>query len=203
MLRATALSHLADAYATRLNDVVDTLCLQNGKLRYEASFEANFIIRGLRFAAGLAVQNFGRVVDPRPGLRSMSIRQPVGVAGLIIPWNSPAYLCIRALAPALAAGCTTVVKCPRRLRQWRVDQSHEVAHGPFSAAANGAAPRLSREVEQRRAATGVLARAARRWIAADSGSRIATGTSSKGGHRCSSGSLGLLKNGGRYRIGDW
>ncbi len=117
MLRATALSHLADAYAARLNDVVDTLCLENGKLRYEASFEANFIIRGLRFAAGLAVQNFGRVVDPRPGLQSMSIRQPVGVAGLIIPWNSPAYLCIRALAPALAAGCTTVVKMPAQAAQ--------------------------------------------------------------------------------------
>ena len=76
MLRSTALSHLADAYVVRLDDVVDTLCLENGKLRYEAVFEANFIIRGLRFAAGLAVQTFGRVSDPRPGLQSMSIRQP-------------------------------------------------------------------------------------------------------------------------------
>ncbi len=117
MLRSTALSHLADAYAARLNDVIDTLCLENGKMRYEATFEANFIIRGLRFAAGLAVQTFGRVTDPRPGLQSMSIRQPVGVAGLIIPWNSPAYLCIRALAPALAAGCTAVVKMPAEAAQ--------------------------------------------------------------------------------------
>ncbi len=117
MQRSAALSHLADAYAARLDDVVDTLCLENGKLRYEASFEANFIVRGLRFAAGLAVQTFGRVTDPRPGLQSMSIRQPVGVAGLIIPWNSPAYLCIRALAPALAAGCTAVVKMPAEAAQ--------------------------------------------------------------------------------------
>ena len=117
MLRTTALSHLADAFAARLSEVVDTLCLENGKLRYEAGFEANFIIRGLRFAAGLAVQNFGRVIDPRPGLQSMSIRQPVGVAGLIIPWNSPAYLCIRALAPALAAGCSAVVKMPAQAAQ--------------------------------------------------------------------------------------
>ena len=117
MLRSAALSHLADAYAARVDDVVDTLCLENGKLRYEAGFEANFIVRGLRFAAGLAVQTFGRVVDPRPGLQSMSIRQPVGVAGLIIPWNSPAYLCIRALAPALAAGCTAVVKMPSQAAQ--------------------------------------------------------------------------------------
>jgi len=117
MLRTTALSHLADAYATRLGEVVDTLCLENGKLRFEAAFEANFILRALRFAAGLAVQNYGRVLDPRPGQQSMSLRQPVGVAGLIIPWNSPSYLCIRALAPALAAGCTAVVKIPSQSAQ--------------------------------------------------------------------------------------
>jgi betaine-aldehyde dehydrogenase len=117
MLRAAALSHLADAYAARLDEIVDTLCLENGKVRYEAAFEAQFILRALRFAAGLATQNFGRVLDPRPGVQSMSIRQPVGVAGLIIPWNSPAYLSIRALAPALAAGCTAVVKMPAQAAQ--------------------------------------------------------------------------------------
>jgi len=117
MLRTTALSHLADAYAARLDEVVETLCSENGKLRGEAAFEANFIIRALRFAAGLAVQNYGRVLDPRPGQQSMSLRQPIGVAGMIIPWNSPSYLCIRALAPALAAGCTTVVKMPAQSAQ--------------------------------------------------------------------------------------
>ncbi len=114
MLRSTALSHLADAYAARMGDIVDTLCLENGKLRYEAGFEANFIVRALRFAAGLALHTFGRVLDPRPGVQSMSIRQPVGVAGIITPWNSPAYLSIRSLAPALAAGCTAVIKMPQQ-----------------------------------------------------------------------------------------
>ena len=93
---------------------MDTLCLENGKLRYEAGFEAHFIIRALRFAAGLALHTFGRVLDPRPGVQSMSIRQPVGVAGIITPWNSPAYLSIRSLAPAMAAGCTAVVKMPQQ-----------------------------------------------------------------------------------------
>jgi len=117
MLRTTALSHLADAYAARLQDVIDTLCLENGKTRPEATFEANVIIRGLRFAAGLATHTFGRVLDTIPGRQSMSICQPVGVAGLIIPWNSPAYLGIRAIAPALAAGCTCVVKMPSQAAQ--------------------------------------------------------------------------------------
>ncbi|MFF7334983.1 aldehyde dehydrogenase family protein [Streptomyces sp. NPDC008150] len=112
MVRATALSHLADAYAARMDEVIDTLCLENGKLRHEAGFETHFILRALRFAAGLAVQPHGRVTDTQPGLQAMSIRQPVGVAGIVVPWNSPAYLCVRALAPALAAGCTAVVKMP-------------------------------------------------------------------------------------------
>ncbi|MGW4809214.1 aldehyde dehydrogenase family protein [Kitasatospora sp. NPDC004272] len=112
MLRATALSHLADAYDARMPEVVDTLCRENGKLRHEAGFEAHFILRALRFAAGLAVQPHGRVTDTHPGRQAMTIRQPVGVAGIVVPWNSPAYLCIRALAPALAAGCTAVVKMP-------------------------------------------------------------------------------------------
>lgn len=112
MLRATALSHLADGYAARMDEVVGTLCQENGKLRHEAAFEAHFIVRALRFAAGLALQPHGRVTDTEPGRQAMCIRQPVGVAGIMVPWNSPAYLCIRALAPALAAGCTAVVKMP-------------------------------------------------------------------------------------------
>jgi betaine-aldehyde dehydrogenase len=112
MLRATALSHAADAYSARLDEVVATLCLENGKTGPEAGFEASMIVRCLRFAAGLAMQNFGRAVDTIPGRQTITLRQPVGVAGLIVPWNSPAYLGIRALAPALAAGCTAVVKYP-------------------------------------------------------------------------------------------
>ncbi len=117
MLRSTALSHLADVYAARLGEVIDALCLENGKTRPEATFEATLIIRALRFAAGLSIHTFGKVMDAVPGRQSLSIRQPVGVSGLIIPWNSPAYLGIRALAPALAAGCTAVMKFPAQAAQ--------------------------------------------------------------------------------------
>lgn len=116
-LRAAALSHLADTFEAHLGQIVDSLCAENGKVRPEATFEASLIPRALRFAAGLSLQSFGRVLETRPGQQSMSIREPVGVAGLIIPWNSPAYLCIRALAPALAAGCSAVVKMPHQAAQ--------------------------------------------------------------------------------------
>ena len=116
-LRATALCHLADAYESRLGEVIDILSTENGKLRGEAGFEASLIPRALRFAAGLAMHNFGRVLEARPGQHAMSLRVPAGVAGLIVPWNGPAYLFIRALAPALAAGCATVVKMPAEAAQ--------------------------------------------------------------------------------------
>jgi betaine-aldehyde dehydrogenase len=117
MLRATALHRLADAYERRTGDLIDTLCTENGKLQGEAGYEVHFIPRALRFAAGLAVHDFGRVSETKPGQQSISIRQPVGVAGIITPWNSPAYLSIRSLAPALAAGCSAVVKMPAQAAQ--------------------------------------------------------------------------------------
>jgi betaine-aldehyde dehydrogenase len=117
VLRATALHRLADAYDARTGDLIDTLCLENGKLRGEAGYEVHFIARALRFAAGLAVHGFGRVAGTRPGQQSLVLRQPVGVAGIITPWNSPAYLSVRSLAPALAAGCAVVVKMPAQAAQ--------------------------------------------------------------------------------------
>ena len=113
-LRSTALSHLADAYEANLPEVIDTLSTENGKLVGEAAFEASLVPRALRFAAGLAMHTFGRVTEARPGQQSLSLRQAAGVAGLIIPWNGPVYLLIRALAPALAAGCTAVAKMPHQ-----------------------------------------------------------------------------------------
>jgi betaine-aldehyde dehydrogenase len=117
MRRATVLSRLADAYENRAADLIECLAAENGKLKREAGFEVGQIPRALRFAAGLALQTFGRVLEPRPGVQSMALRQAIGVVGIIVPWNSPAYLLIRALAPALAAGCTAVIKLPPQAAQ--------------------------------------------------------------------------------------
>ncbi|MEC3975739.1 aldehyde dehydrogenase family protein [Amycolatopsis sp. H20-H5] len=117
MLRATALNHLADAYDMNLPKVASVLSRENGKLAGEAGFEAHFIPRALRFAAALALTTFGKVGDTMPGRQSLSFRQPIGVAGIIAPWNSPAYLSIRAIAPALAAGCAVVLKLPAQAAQ--------------------------------------------------------------------------------------
>lgn len=82
MTRATALTHLADIFEARVDDIVALHTLENDKLDAEARRETNHVSRGLWFSAGLAVQGYGRVLDPELGQQSMSIRQPVGVAGL-------------------------------------------------------------------------------------------------------------------------
>lgn len=110
--RSAALSHLADIFEKRTEDLVNLICLENGKVRAEALFETIMLGRTLRFQAGLAMQTFGRVLEAKPGSMSMVLREPIGVAGHIVPWNSPAVLFVRSLAPGLAAGTTAVVKMP-------------------------------------------------------------------------------------------
>lgn len=116
-LRAQVLLELADAFELNAAELIDTLALENGKIRPEAAFEVGMVPSKLRYYAALARTEYGRAAEPRPGKVSLVIRQAVGVAGIIVPWNSPVVLMIRSLAPALAAGCTTVIKMPGQTAQ--------------------------------------------------------------------------------------
>jgi betaine-aldehyde dehydrogenase len=98
-LRAKAINEMADRFEARTHDLVEILCLENGKVAAEAQFEVSMVPSKLRFYAALALTDFGRAME-------------TGVAGIIAPWNSPVVLFIRSLAPALAAGCTVVGKLP-------------------------------------------------------------------------------------------
>lgn len=111
-LRARVLNQLADAFERNTEALVDILCLNNGKVRAEAELEVNMVPSKLRFYAAVVLTEYGRALEPLNGTISMVLRQPVGVSGIIVPWNSPIVLMIRSLAPALAAGTTTVVKMP-------------------------------------------------------------------------------------------
>lgn len=71
----------------------------------------------LRFAAALVRTDYGRALELMPGRFSMVLRQARGVAGVVVPWNSPVVLLFRSLARASAAGCTAVVKMPGQTAQ--------------------------------------------------------------------------------------
>lgn len=116
-LRARALNQIADAFGRRQQELVDLLSLENGKVKAEAAFEIGIAAPKLRYYAAKALVDGGRAITPKPGRISMILRQPVGVAGVIVPWNSPVALAIRSLAPALAAGCTAVIKLPGDVAQ--------------------------------------------------------------------------------------
>lgn len=116
-LRAKVLHQLADAFERNTDALVDILCTENGKVRGEAMFEVSMVPSKLRYYASLVRTEYGRALEPKSGSLSVVLRQPVGVAGIITPWNSPVVLLIRSLAPALAAGTTVVIKMPSQTAQ--------------------------------------------------------------------------------------
>ncbi|GAA3027038.1 aldehyde dehydrogenase family protein [Kitasatospora albolonga] len=111
-LRARALFELADRLAARREEFITLLARENGKVLAEAAFEIDLTVPKLRYYASLALSDHGSAAEVRPGLYSMTLREPAGVAAVIAPWNSPVVLAVRSFAPALAAGCTVVMKLP-------------------------------------------------------------------------------------------
>ncbi|MEU2830618.1 aldehyde dehydrogenase family protein [Streptomyces lavendulae] len=111
-LRAKALFEMADRLAERRDEFVTMLARENGKILEEAAFEIDLTIPKLRYYAALALSDHGSSAEVRPGLYSMTLREGAGVAAVIAPWNSPVVLAVRSFAPALAAGCTVVMKLP-------------------------------------------------------------------------------------------
>lgn len=109
-LRAEVLLDFATRLDARKEDIADWLVTLNGKLRREALGEIGAGISELRYYAGLARNLFGRVLEVEPGCYSSLDREAAGVCAIILPWNAPVTLLIRSLAPALAAGCTVVIK---------------------------------------------------------------------------------------------
>jgi len=109
-LRAAVLYELADRLEAVKEELTDLIVAENGKLRREALGEMIGSISETRYYAGLARTVLGRTLETAPGNFSMMNREPAGVAAIIVPWNAPVTLLIRSLGPALAAGCTVVIK---------------------------------------------------------------------------------------------
>jgi betaine-aldehyde dehydrogenase len=111
-LRSRALLELADRLAEQAEAIALMLSREMGKTLGDATLEAAWSPSTLRYNAGTALSQTGTSSEIAPGVFATAMREPIGVAGIIVPWNSPLALLLRALGPALAAGCTTVVKLP-------------------------------------------------------------------------------------------
>ena len=109
--RGRILRKLADLITENKVDIGKVITAENGKAKPDAEGEALFSAGFFEWFAEEAPRLYGDVVPhAQPNARIQILKQPVGVCGLITPWNFPMAMAARKIAAALAAGCTVVVK---------------------------------------------------------------------------------------------
>ena len=113
--RSNLLLKLADLIERHADDLAVLECLDNGKPAHLTRLvEVEGSIKTFRYFAGWPTKFGGETlpVSPRGGAQILNYttREPVGVAGLIVPWNYPLSMAAWKVAPALAAGCAVVLK---------------------------------------------------------------------------------------------
>jgi betaine-aldehyde dehydrogenase len=87
--------------------------LNNGKPIAEAEGDISDAAYCFEYYGGLATKIHGEVLTVPDNAMAMTLREPVGVAGLIVPWNYPMMMAVQKVAPAIAAGCTSILKPAR------------------------------------------------------------------------------------------
>jgi succinate-semialdehyde dehydrogenase/glutarate-semialdehyde dehydrogenase len=95
------------------DDLALLITWENGKPLADAKGEVNYAAAFFEWFGEEAPRCYGETIPATvPGNRVFTTREPVGVCGLITPWNFPAAMITRKIGPALAAGCTVVAKSP-------------------------------------------------------------------------------------------
>ncbi len=109
--RGEILRRTQNLMAEQRDEIAKLVVLENGKPYEEAKGEVGFSMGYFGWFAEEARRTYGETVpSPFPNKRLWVLQQPVGVVGAITPWNFPANMITRKIAPALAAGCTVVLK---------------------------------------------------------------------------------------------
>ncbi len=108
--RGRVLLRLAERVRQESVILAETESRNSGKPIVEAEFDIADVATCFEYYGGLATKVLGHVNPVPDNALSLSIREPVGVAGQIIPWNYPLLMAAWKLAPAIAAGCTCVLK---------------------------------------------------------------------------------------------
>lgn len=102
-----------DLILQNLDDLATLITWENGKPFPEAQGEVKYAAAFIEWFSEEAPRLYADVIPVSvPGNRVLTIKEPVGVCGLITPWNFPAAMVTRKIGPALAAGCTVVAKSP-------------------------------------------------------------------------------------------
>jgi betaine-aldehyde dehydrogenase len=108
--RGRILFRIADRIRARRAELAELETRNSGKPIAESEYDMDDAATCFEYYGGLATKIHGDVLPVPADAVSFAMREPVGVAGQIIPWNYPLLMAAWKLAPALAAGCTTVLK---------------------------------------------------------------------------------------------
>ncbi|WP_441963743.1 NAD-dependent succinate-semialdehyde dehydrogenase [Mycolicibacterium houstonense] len=109
--RSDILRRVFDLMIADTDRLAALICAENGKSQADARAEVAYAAEFFRWFAEEAVRTDGAYgISPAGGTRTLVTHKPVGVAALVTPWNFPAAMATRKIAPALAAGCTVVLK---------------------------------------------------------------------------------------------
>ncbi|KAK5657049.1 hypothetical protein OQA88_3575 [Cercophora sp. LCS_1] len=102
-----------DLMVENADDLATLITWENGKPTADAKGEVTYAANFLEWFSEEAPRIYGDTIPSSvPGNRVFTIKEPVGVCGLITPWNFPAAMITRKIGPALAVGCTVVCKSP-------------------------------------------------------------------------------------------
>src|SRR5256885_5447159 len=107
--RAALLHRLADAISDRADDLATLEARNAGKPIGDARAEMGMVVQTFRYYAGAPERLLGHTIPVAGGV-DMTFHEPLGVVGLIVPWNFPLVIASWKVAPALAAGNTVVLK---------------------------------------------------------------------------------------------
>jgi succinate-semialdehyde dehydrogenase/glutarate-semialdehyde dehydrogenase len=109
--RAEVLRRAFDLMVERADELARLISLENGKALADAAGEVAYAAEFFRWYSEEAVRAAGMVLTAPSGAnRIVVVQQPVGICVLVTPWNFPAAMATRKIGPALAAGCTVVLK---------------------------------------------------------------------------------------------
>jgi len=108
--RAEILFKFADLVRAHVEELATLEARNVGKPIGDARWEANHVADTLRYYAGAADKHLGETIPVKKGGLDITLRVPLGVVGLIVPWNFPMVIATWKVAPALACGNTVVLK---------------------------------------------------------------------------------------------
>jgi (Z)-2-((N-methylformamido)methylene)-5-hydroxybutyrolactone dehydrogenase len=132
--RGRLLHRLADILRRDAEELAVLESTDNGKLLRETRAQCLAIADHIEYFAGAADKIEGSVIPSgKPNFLVYTQHVPVGVVGLLLPWNSPLFLTMFKLAPALAAGCTVVIKPSEATPVTALELGRRIAEAGFPA----------------------------------------------------------------------